>query len=540
MKHSINKILAWAICLLIISSCSKDILNEHSQSVLVADNLYQNEAGFKAGLNGLYDEVRRVQSGDTYGSANDLMLEIAVIGVDNAYGNYAAGPESIANNWVSNNNPSVGYYSLYWAWLYETINAANTIIDRAKNPKISWAANDKNEILAEAKCIRAWCYRHLTYLWGDVPLTLHESSGSNIKTDWQRTPVAEVRDSMEADWLFAEQYLPETSNNDGQVIRGVPETYLAELYLAENKPQQAKTEALKVTQDPNYALITQRYGADKNQPGTPYTDMFIDGNSDRSEGNTEGLWVIQNEINVIGGEGNNIMSRYWINRYYSINVGGKNPIAISGDNGGGGIGRLGPTKFALDLYGPGDDRGSSYAWRWYWIMNNPNSIPKGHHLGDTLRLDTTKIEKLSNPSWPNTRKWDYADPLVANNSRDYKDQVYLRSADDWLLLAEANYDLNDLQGAADAINTLRARAHAALITAGQITLNFILDERSRELFSEEERRYTLLRTHTWLQRTRLDNYMAGPNIAARDTLLPIPQDVIDANIGSPMKQNPGY
>ena len=109
-----------------------------------------------------------------------------------------------------------------------------------------------------------------------------------------------------------------------------------------------------------------------------------------------------------------------------------------------------------------------------------------------------------------------------------------------MLLAEANFKLGDLQGAADAINALRTRAKATTITPAQVTLDFILDERSRELFSEEERRYTLLRTNKWVDRVKLYNVLASPRVTDRDKLLPIPQDVIDANRTSPMTQNPGY
>jgi hypothetical protein len=73
-----------------------------------------------------------------------------------------------------------------------------------------------------------------------------------------------------------------------------------------------------------------------------------------------------------------------------------------------------------------------------------------------------------------------------------------------------------------------------------VTLAFILDERSRELVTEEHRRYTLLRTGTWFDRTKQYNLYAGTKIALRDTILPIPQSVIDANLTKPMEQNPGY
>ena len=71
-------------------------------------------------------------------------------------------------------------------------------------------------------------------------------------------------------------------------------------------------------------------------------------------------------------------------------------------------------------------------------------------------------------------------------------------------------------------------------------IDFILDERSRELVTEEHRRYTLLRTNKWLERTALYNARGGEFIADKDRLFPIPQVVIDANLTQDMPNNPGY
>ncbi|MEJ7821336.1 MAG: RagB/SusD family nutrient uptake outer membrane protein, partial [Chitinophagaceae bacterium] len=398
----------------------------------------------------------------------------------------------------------------------------------------------------EARCIRAWCYRHLTNLWGDVPLTLTESSGTNIRTDWERTPIAEVRKAMEEDLLFASQNLPDASSSDIRLIKGAAQHYLAELYLAMGQYDKAKIEATKVISNTAYKLVTARYGINRNNAGTPFGDMFIEGNSKRSQGNTEALWVIQNEQLVIGGEANNIMRRMWVNRYWSIIVGGKNPIQISAENGGRGIGRLSPTRHALSLFAANDERGSAFLWRYYYILRDAGFIPSGtnprtgtaYKLGDTLFLDNTGIEKLNNPNWPSTRKWDYASPVDVLIDPQYNDQVLLRTAETYLVLAEANFRLGDLAGAAVAINALRSRAKATPVTASQITIDFILDERSRELFSEEDRRYVLVRTNKLVDRVKLYNKISASTITLRDTLLPIPQDVIDANLTSRMRQNP--
>jgi hypothetical protein len=73
-----------------------------------------------------------------------------------------------------------------------------------------------------------------------------------------------------------------------------------------------------------------------------------------------------------------------------------------------------------------------------------------------------------------------------------------------------------------------------------VTIDYILDERSRELFIEEERRMTLLRTRKWFERTQKYNKFGGELITLRDTIFPIPQDVIDANLTKPFPQNPGF
>ncbi len=547
-----NKIILVFSITLLFAACSKDRLKEETPSVLTADLLFQNKDGFEYALNGLHDEVRRYRSGQPFGnfsfSNNFIMNMQAVTGVDNVFGNYRDALMDVFNLYGTFNNPSVAHYRHVFTWLYETINAANTIVNRSKNTGINWTETDKNRILAEARTIRAWCYRHLTNLWGDVPLTLEESRGDNIRTDWQRTPIGEVRKAMEDDLLFATQNLSDVSSSDIRLIKGAAQHYLAELYLVMGQYDKAKTEATKVISNPNYKLVTARYGVNKNNPGTPFSDIFIEGNSKRSQGNTEALWVIQNEQLVSGGEVNNIMRRMWVNRYYSWIVGGKNPIQVSAENGGRGIGRLSPTRFALNLYAANDERGSAFSWRYYYIMRDATRIPTGtnprtgaaYKLGDTLFLDNTGIEKLENPNWPSTRKWDYASPVDVLIDPQYNDQVLLRTAETYMLLAEANFRLGDLPEAAVAINTLRARAKATPVTAAQITIDFILDERSRELFSEEDRRYVLVRNNKLVERVKLYNKISANTIMLRDTLLPIPQDVIDANRTSPMRQNPGY
>jgi len=514
-----------------LGSCGRESLVEDPKDIIVADNLYTNAAGFESGLNALYAQVRKERNG--YQDSGDNLVGMTwSIGVDNGWGNYLLVSSRTPQELGSFNNPLYTNYLWMWKWLYETINAANTIIDRADDPQVQWSAENRDRVIAEARLIRAWSYRHLTYLWGDVPLNLEESTGANIRTDWTRAPKAEVLKQMEQDLLFAEAHLPATSPLQGKLVKAVAQHYLAELYLEMDEPAKAEEKASAVINSGLYALITQRYGVNASQPGVPFMDQFIDGNSNRNQGNTETLWTFQLDRDLEGG-GLNIMRREWVDRYYTLK--GIDAAAY----GGRGIGRLAPTKWAIDLYEPQDDRGSQYAIRKFLIYNNAATLPKGKALGDTLFL-SWNAETTNNPSWPSPRKWDWVNDVDPTGGYQYNDQPYLRLAETYLLLAEAQFKQNKLDAAAQTLNVVRARAHASLITAADVTLDFILDERSRELLSEEHRRYTLLRTHTWMERTRLHNPLTAPFITARDSLLPIPQAVIDANLGHPMAQNPGY
>lgn len=527
------------------AACNSDeLLTEHPKDIIAAENLYTNLAGFEAGLNALYANVRRERLGDAstladISNTNNMLATAYSIGVDNGFGNYLSPPERLFQEFGVLNNSQNSFTTSFFNLMYQTINAANTIIARAENPDVQWNATDKARVVAEARLIRAWSYRHLTYLWGDVPLALEESSGETVKTDWDRTPRDSVRKVIIQDLLFAEANLPSLSSNPGKATKAVAQHYLAEVYLALNDPDKAAEKASAVINSGLYKLITARYGVRAAQPGIPFMDQFVDGNVNRSQGNTEVLWALQYAETVTGG-GANIMRRSWLTRYE-----GNAGMLLAIEYGGRGIGRLAITRYALNLYEAQDTRGGPFALRKFYQYNNPASLPAGKKIGDTLFTKTT-AERLgiaagpTDPLWPSTRKWDWTSPLDPFGAGQYGDQPYIRLSETYLLLAEAEMKRGNLAAAAAAVNIVRARAGATPATAGQMTLAYILEERSRELVTEEQRRYTLMRTGTWLTRTQQFNPLVAGRIAARDSLLPIPQSVIDANLTKAMPQNPGY
>lgn len=540
--NKIFKSILFAVTLMLFFGCAEEELIEAPPHILDPVSLYKDLEGFEAGMNGIYAEWRRERSGTEYGNPNAYMLDPAVVGTDVVYANQWAGwGSSVASKFYNNTSENSETRAL-WSWLYEIINSCNTLIGASKTDA-GQALNeeDRARLVAEARLFRAWAYRHLTYNWGDVPLALEVgTNGTALRDDWTRTPVDEVRRQMEQDLLFAEENLPETRLRPGSLVKGVATHYLAELYL-ELDPGKAVTKAEELINDGPYSLITSRYGVESDKPGTPFTDMFLDGNSNKSEGNTEAIWVMQNEPLTLGGDFN-LMRRWYRGQSHQIKVDGvSGAIIFSVENGGRGLQRNGPTRYAMELYEKGDDRGSRFAWRDYEILNNPDVVPDGWELGDTVFFKWRgKDEKLKNPYWPSTKKWDYADPNDVSGTTNYNDQVYLRLGETYLILAEAQLLTNDKEGAANTINVLRRRANANEISANDVDIDFILDERSRELWSEEHRRYSLRRAGKWFERVSQHNKVGGPTATEnRDELLPIPQMVIDVNTVE-FPQNPGY
>jgi starch-binding outer membrane protein, SusD/RagB family len=524
--------LAALVAGLALGSCG-DLLTESPPHMIVVDNLYTDITGFDAAVTSLY-ALARLEQANFHGSAGSGIVPM-IVGTDMVFAPSGSGHHTTFNQWGSFVTSQNIWMERSWTWFYQVVNGANTIINRAENPAVRWTPAQKNRVLAEAKFFRAWAYRHLTYMFGDVPLNLEEASGESVRTDWERTPVAEVRRHIEQDLLFAEQHLPAIPDLPVRVTSAAAAHYLAELYLAMGDDAQAEQKAQAVINSGHYRLITERYGVRANQPGVPFMDQFYEGNINRNQGNTEVLWAFQFAKDVAGG-GEANMRRHWAVVYEQ-----HRGVRITVETGGRGISRFAATRWALNNYEPEDHRGSHHAINWFLLINDPTDIPPGRQLGDTIWQNRTSVERQAQvPDWPWTKKWQGVDPLNPVGNYEFHPHAKVRLAETYLLLAEAQFNQGKLADAAQTLNLVRQRSNASAITPGDVTLNFILDERARELLAEEQRRYTLIRTGTWLERTRRHNPLAGATIAEHNVLFPIPQAVIDANLDRPMPQNPGY
>jgi len=143
----------------------------------------------------------------------------------------------------------------------------------------------------------------------------------------------------------------------------------------------------------------------------------------------------------------------------------------------------------------------------------------------------------------------YNDTKRANlNFPSIRPVIAYRFAETYLIAAEAAFRTGNMGDAVNYINLIRTRAAyptgnvaAMQITAADINIDFILDERTRELCGEVVRWLDLVRTGKLIERVKLHNSEAAINILPKHILRPIPQAQIDAvTTGTPYPQNPGW
>jgi hypothetical protein len=151
--------------------------------------------------------------------------------------------------------------------------------------------------------------------------------------------------------------------------------------------------------------------------------------------------------------------------------------------------------------------------------------------------------------FPSLKK--YQDNLRANLTAQESGKVeaILRLGEVYLIAAEADVQLGNPAEAASFVNVLHQRAASPAhkndytVTAAQMTIDYIMEERERELAGEFTRWYDLTRVgpQYFVNRVKQFNPHAAANVALKHWLRPIPQSQIDGVIVGPKyPQNPGY
>jgi len=540
----------FALILLIPSACNS-LLTEDPVSLATADGYYYTKVGIRDGLDACYPPLR-----DYYGTEG--MFFLTEVGTDintNGFGGVVNNPSF--NNYDQNLKGSHGYFSAIWDSFYKGINQCNTIIGRA--PQVAdMTETEKTLAIGEARFLRAHYYFILVQLWGDVHFSLEETVGA--VTEAYRTPAAKIySDGIVPDLQHAATNLPNpktTTVAAGKANKATAEALLARVQLTLGKWAEAETLAKSVINNYNFSLV----------PLNSLWDI-------KNQRHAEVIWAVQYSTNpLVNGNGNT--SFLYFNFDYTRYL----PMVRDIENGRP-FQRFMPTNYYLNMWDPSSDGRYKASFKTVWFANKAGTINgKPVAIGDTaIRIvlhpvndnvqktapyyyidyngtDVTKqTDKLqiggdSRRSYPCLYNKFYDNMRIDVNAMDgSRDFVVIRLAEMYLIAAEAAMNQNRKDDAAAMITLLRKRAVIAgkesnmAVTAANMDLNFILEERAKELGGEGNRWFDLKRTGTLLERVKKYNVDAAPNIQAFHLLRPIPQTQIDrVSNPSDFQQNPGY
>lgn len=528
------------IALLGLNSCS-GFLDEELKSALGPDNTYTSSHGFEVGITGLYEYARSEfnawdspENSFTHyaGTPNEAMqvaTDVAITGNND--------PTLIEFDILSQ-TPENKLVNTWWNFGYGLIANANQILEYSEHPNVAWdKSTDKVGYQAEARFFRAYAYRYLVYLYGDVPYV--DKVERDFRVDFTRTPKKEVLGHMIDDLKFAVENLPEDPDavQVGRLTKWAALHLLSEVYLMAGMNVEAEEAAEQVINSHKFDLMKERFGTHTQEAGDVFSDLFKENNQNRTAGNKESIWVMQLEYNTPGGggESEDWLTRAWVPKYWDVAG-----FQIADSLGGRGLAQLIGLPWWIGedshFFDKTDIRNSEYNIKRHWYYNNPESPLYGQKAEVTE--NTWKTGRLC----PVITKFFYGAQRFGGDvgyGGCTKDRIKFRLAETYLLLAEARINQGDKQGAAEAINVVRRRAHASEITSAEATIDFLADERIRELVGEELRRFTLLRLGLLKERTQKYN----PNAKITDDkflLWPIPQNVINSNSGAEFPQNPGW
>lgn len=528
MKTNIYKIVLAASVMVVMASCSKNLDLLPTNDVTSA-TVYKTTAGYKQAFAKVYasfaltgnagpagnGDIQGLDEGTAdflrlYWKAQELSTDEAVV----SWGD--PGIQDFHNmNWSASNPMLTG---LYYRSFYQ-ITLANDFINQSSDANLSSRginADDAATIKrykAEARFLRAYQYAVLMDIFGNVPfITDADALGSVLPKQKTR---AELFAYIESELKAIEPELADARQNEyGRADKAAAWALLARIYLN----AQVYTGAAKYADAITYSKKVIEAGY-KLLPD--YTKLM---RADNNLNNTEFILT----INYDG-----LKTQNWGGTTFLTHapIGGSMTASQFGVDGG--WGGLRTTKaFAdkfADITGATDKRAQLYTTGQSADISDLTKFTDGYAI--------TKFKNIT------------ADGK-AGASLTWTDIDFpiFRLAEMHLIYAEAvvrGGTGGDATTAVKYINDLRQRAYGNTtgnITAAQLTTDFILDERSRELYWEGFRRSDLIRYGKFTESTYVwpwkGGVKGGVGVDATRKLYPIPSADISSNPN--LKQNTGY
>ena len=482
--YSINWILAFAM--LALSGCSDDFVYVDSPDEN-SETYFNTPEEYDLALVGAYDLLQ-----STY--LNVMLGEIAS---DNtlAGGESATDVPGIQEIDDMIHTPVNQQLRDIWSWMFAGVNRANYILEF--QDKIDFEG--KNEIIAQARFLRAYYYFELVKWFGDVPLAVDKRIQFGEQFNIPRTPKSEVYALIEEDLMFASANLPATQAEEGRITSGAAQALLGKAYLYQNKFAEAASAFEPVINGP-YSLV-QDYDSIFEPEGENNSESIFEVQYTDKEG--AGFGCLQcSEGNVaVGFNGIRNYSGPVFESGFSFNV---------------------PVQEVVDVFSANDIRKDvAILDIEAWAAETGATYAEGYeHTGYYNRKYIAREGDL------NTGDANLTNP---NNYRA------IRLADVLLMAAEANYKKpsSNEELAREYLNRVRERAGLDEVNlSGSSLLNQIYEDRRLELVGEGHRFFDLVRTGRAAE--EIDGFQTG-----KHELFPIPAIEIELT-GNIWEQNPGY
>jgi len=554
MKNISIKFIVFFISLA-FASCH-GLLEEDNKSNIVADDFFTTEDGLESLVNAVYSNLRPVHRDPwVYTAGTDMYVE-----------GRNGQPEGISE--YRNLTPFTGEVNTYYTNVYRAIQHANMALYYSD---LVPSNNKVNSWIGEVKFLRAYYYFLLTQQFGGLAIVTERINSP--QTTFNRSSEEEVYAFIVNEMNEAHDLVPEVTSNFGRVNKRAVKHFLSKVHLTRGYlPFAAANDFELAAGFADAAIAGQGLGL-------TFEDLFWPGN----EQNPEILFSVQYDLASMP----NLTNSGNIQNYFFGPYMGGQGAAEGYPNRSY---TLCPTMYAFDLFTEYDARFNTtfmieYYNRYYDYYDRRNErnqlkvkfyyAPKwaladttAWRQADPANRAATKIIPYSNiweasrstpldNATPAVRKFDDPNAVFSGAGSSSRDMFLARLGETYLLAAEAYLKLGNPGTAADRINTVRTRAAKPgqeanmRISAANVDIDFILDERGRELLGEYHRWTDLKRTGKLIERTRLYNrdirqkwFDNGINPfegigGGLKILRPIPQAALDLNEAE-FPQNPGY
>lgn len=577
--------IKFIVALGVISSVCGCSLKEFNPGGTTAEVVFSSEEGINSLVNSAYvyygsqfygrEDILMLTEGGT-----DLWINIA----NSGYGRQMTKYDGL--------NSTIGQIRNTWNRFYEIINYCNAGLERIQQVSFK-NETEKKARIGEMSFLRAFSYWHLVEQFGEVDLRTTETK--TVELTAHRSSVSALYDLMLADLEVAISNLP---------IDPIPVTDIGRATLKAAYGLKARIALTRVAYESSVAEKDKYYGLASaaaqyviNHQGQLQTALYETPEQvfkpSNNKNNKEALvTVTHSTINSLNPQPNNPNRLHiWFKAKYSGKAGMVRDLSYGADrnSNSGGMCFM-PTRHLLELFDESKDRRYDDWFRekyylnvdkYNWSIDDLAAFEKPASLAGTslnrgdLALWFTK-KKISkdkrngsyaivdiddiytgnkvntnahfNVHFPTLTKYDDPDLPEIGSQVGSKDVILMRLAEMYLIASEAETmrSSGNKTLAKDLINVLRKRAalpgkeNEMVVAEADLNLDFILEERARELCGEHIRWFDLKRTHKlvdYVKNYNQDITLMQPYHINR----PIPQQFLDV-ITNPSEfgQNNGY